>query len=614
MKKIILITLVSILIVGSLFSQKVTKEDALRVGLNFYQHNAKELSLTKSNYNVENYSTLKASTNPEAIHIFDFEEGGFVIVSGDMSFTPILGYSYEGNFMNGETNPAVESWLNDYLMQMESAYEQKISPSPEILDVWADYASNNFSQTKARGDGVMPMIKTKWNQGKYYNYYCPTHPQAKPEYDGKVVTGCVATAMAQVMNYYKYPSRGKGQGQYFWGETITINYENEYYNWDKELPEKLNESVVSQDSSLMYSVAKLMFHTGVSVYMNYGPFESGSSLEYAVISMRNNFRYRSGIELKYQSEVPNDEEWRFLLRNELDLRRPVLYRGNSSTGGHAFICDGYQGSYFFHFNWGWGGSEDGFYYVGNLNPNNNMLYASNQGIMLNVAPEGEAGTHYKYCTGELIIPFPEGSFGDGSGYNNYFPNTDCQWLLTVENADTAILNNYDSLRIFFNTFDVKAGDVLTIYDGNSTEAPILFKYDGINETIGIPEGQSIKNSTLNTTGKNLYFSFVTTDSRNTANGWEITYAVVVKGNAPTGVDDNTLSHLTIYPNPATNNLTINGLEGKATAQVYDIYGKLLMNINNLQDGSVDVSSLASGIYFVKVENKNNTRTMRFIKQ
>jgi hypothetical protein len=625
MKKIVLILLVFAFVVSSLYSQKVTREDALRVGLNFYKHSAKELSLTKSNYNVDNYSSLNTSTNPEAIHIFNFEDGGFVIVSGDMSVTPILGYSYEGSFNSNEMNPAAAAWVNGYLEQIEYAVEINNEPTREVSNLWVSYASNDFSRVKSDNvPGVDPLIKTKWDQGKYYNYYCPTHPGASAEYDGKVVTGCVATAMAQLMNYYRYPSRGKGEIAYFWGEDIKINLENTTYNWSEELPEKLTYGVVSQDSTLMYAVAKLMFHAGVSVFMDYGPAGSSSTLEYTVFALRENFRFRSGAELKYKASV-NEAEWRFLLKKELGLNRPVLYRGSNSGGGHAFICDGYQGDLHFHFNWGWSGANDGFYYVGDLTPNNNMLYNDGQGAIFNAAPEGETGLNYKYCKGELIIPFSEGSFDDGSGNNNYFAGTDCQWLLTVENADTSMLNKFDSLRIYFSKFDIRANDTLTIYDGNnsSVDTRILFRYNGVDPTIinGVESetyvpvgGRPIKDLTLNTTGKSLYFDFSTRDGRGaTANGWAVSYAVVVKGSL-LDVEDNTLSNLTMYPNPVTDELKINGIEGDAAVKIYDIYGKQLIDINNLQDSSIDVSFLSEGIYFIKIENKNSSRTMKFVKQ
>ncbi|MDL2261952.1 C10 family peptidase [Bacteroidales bacterium OttesenSCG-928-I21] len=623
MKKIVFITLTLALLASALYSQKVSKDEALRVGLNFYKHSAKELNLTKSNHNVSKYYTLETATNSEAIHVFNFEEGGFVIVSGNMSATPILGYSHEDNFIVEQVNPAAEAWINDYLSQIEYLETQNYEPTVETLSLWKDYAKNDFSQIKSTAEaGVDPLIKTKWDQGMYYNYFCPEHPAADASYDGKVVTGCVATAMAQVLNYYRYPSVGDGKIYYFWGENLSIDLSKETYDWSKELPEKLTPSIVRADSSLMFSVAKLMFHVGVAVHMDYGPTGSSSTLEYVPSVVRNNFRFRNGAEIRYLSEFTNDAEWRFLLRNELNLRRPVLYRGND-PGGHAFICDGWQGDLYFHFNWGWSGANDGYFYVGNLTPTNNMLYPQMQGAVFNAAPGGQTGTGYKYCMPNTVIPFPEGSFGDGSVDNNYFGDTDCQWLLTVEDADTAITNNFDSLKLFFTRFDVRAGDELIIYDGDNTESPVFFKYDGINPTIiyGEPNedykpigSKPIKNLTTCSASKNLYFHFNTQPGGITADGWEIMFNTELKSKSPLSVDDNTLSNLTIYPNPTTNELNISGIEEKSEVQIYDIYGKLLVDINNFQNNSIDVSSLSGGIYFVKVNTKNGTRTMKIVKQ
>lgn len=618
MRQIVLLTVVFALLTGSLFAQKVSKEDALKVGLNFYQHYAKKVDMAKSGYNVKDYSVIKASDGQNVIHSFNLEDGGFILVSADMIATPILAYSYESYFDLNNMAPAAKEWVDNFVMQFENAFESKSSTSSEILKVWEDYYTNNFDDSKANGDGVLPLVKTKWGQDGYYNYYCPPVPPNYPtaSQGGKCLTGCVATAIAQLMKYYNYPSKAVGYGMYYLDGIQVVPFDDAPYDWSK-MPNRLTDTGVANDSLTRNEVARLMFHAGLAVNMNYGPEASGTSLEFAISNPYNpsssmnpfvqNFGYRGGVEFRDRSLIPTNE-WKHALVVELDLKRPVLYRGNTSYG-HAFICDGYQAGNFFHFNWGWNGMSDGYFIVDPVTMpesgvvNNAMLFPLNQGMIIRLAPSGSAGTNFLFCNGEVIIPFSEGSFDDGSGPNNYFNNTNCQWLITLDNVSGSVMERFDSLKIVFDKFRLADGDQISVYNGNSSNAPLIGTYSNTNRP---PQAIATK-------GTNLYVSFQA-DGNNNADGWEIKYSIVEKSIIPTGIEDLTLSNVKLYPNPVSEVLNIDGLAGSSTVTVFDIYGKQLLGSSSVKNNSINVSGLSVGVYFVKIDTEKETKTFKFIKE
>jgi hypothetical protein len=194
-----------------------------------------------------------------------------------------------------------------------------------------------------------PLLSTKWNQGQYYNASCPVDAEGT---DGHVPVGCVAVAMAQVMKYHNYPVTGTGSHSYshpVYG-TLSANFGATTYNW-ASMPDSLSK----YDSD----VATLLYHVGVSVEMDYTPDQSGAYMSDAAYALETYFKYSNSLSYVWKSSYSTDE-WTTILRTEIDNKRPILYSGHG-TGGHAFVCDGYSGSDYFHFNWGWGGSEDNYF-------------------------------------------------------------------------------------------------------------------------------------------------------------------------------------------------------------------------------------------------------------
>lgn len=264
------------------------------------------------------------------------EDEGFVIVSADdRTIRPVLGYSDAGTFRADETHPNAWHFMQSYVQQMEN------------FEVKAPQAKADAALPAS----VQPLLKTKWNQLAPYNDYCPTLDEVR------CPTGCVATAMAQVMYYHRWPLQGRGTYSYFWTKgntTLSADFSQSEYRWDLMLP----EYDATADAEAKHQVAQLMSDVGIAFAMNYEPAGSGTSVSRE--AMIEFFDYDASInhlERKYCS----NSQWENLLRNELAAGRPVLYAGGSGSGAHEFVCDGYDANGYFHFNMGWGGQSDGYY-------------------------------------------------------------------------------------------------------------------------------------------------------------------------------------------------------------------------------------------------------------
>jgi hypothetical protein len=286
--------------------------------------------------------------------------GGFIIVSGDDVAKPVLGYSDEGTY--DENNPNLAYWMETLSQEIAGAIENSVPQDEQTRAAWEAFESNSNTYAQSLGDYVEPLIKTKWNQEEPYNDLCP------PLSGTRTATGCVATAMAQIMKYHEYPTE----------RTVTIpGYKTEtgitipkisgstVYRWN----EMSNIYTSSSSSASCSAVAELMYHCGVSVEMNYDISGSGAYSHDVVNALKTIFGYDAGITY-HDRYYYSYTEWTDLLRAEIKANRPVYYGGNSETvGGHSFVCDGYNADGLFHFNWGWGGNSDGYFEVSALNPN-----------------------------------------------------------------------------------------------------------------------------------------------------------------------------------------------------------------------------------------------------
>lgn len=313
----------------------------------------------------------------------DSVNNAFVIVSADKRVWPILGYSTNSIYSEKNQPEAYVAWMENRKKEIAYSIENNLPADTQTSEKWRQLTiGSNASQTAS----VEPLLKTTWDQAWYYNDQCPADADGV---GGHVPTGCVATAMAQIMKYWNYPEKGAGAYSYThptYGN-LTANFGEATYQWTQ-----MPDNVTSPNDA----VAKLMYHCGVAVKMDYGPNSSGAYTHNAMESLSKYFLYSSDFKHVIKGRYRNDD-WVNLLKSELDVHRPILYRGDTGCASHAFVCDGYQNGNYFHFNWGWGGYFDGFFYMGSLNSTEEIPYQLMQEAYINICPYNTPQGYNGFC-------------------------------------------------------------------------------------------------------------------------------------------------------------------------------------------------------------------------
>ncbi len=411
----ILFTAAIILLAGfvnMIAAKPVNDSQAAKVAKNFYVERAKMKfkKLEAQNIALQLYHTHKVAAQ-NVYYIFNVSnEKGFVVVSADDAAYPIIAYSFKGSYSLENTAPGQITMMEGYEKQILDIKAKNLVADDNIDNEWKRLLAGETINTKDIKD-VGPLLSTTWAQGMYYNTDCPADPDGT---DGHALVGCVATAMAQIMKYHQHPDQGTGSHSYYHSTygTISADFGNATYDWAS-----MPNNAYAYNSAL----ALINFHCGVSVDMNYGPDGSAASTSYVANSLTNYFGYDN---TAYYDEKANytSSDWETLLVIELDNGRPLEYRGSGPDGGHAFVCDGYQGnsSNHFHFNWGWGGYEDGYYYLSNLNPGG-YTFNDGQAAVFGIQPLGGGGD---YCTAsggcdEYISQVQFGDINNSSSCDNY---------------------------------------------------------------------------------------------------------------------------------------------------------------------------------------------------
>lgn len=371
---------------------------------------------------------ITATTPFNEFYLFAGSDGkGFVLVAGDDCVVPILGYSATGTFVVKGMPAHIKEWLEDCEAQIRY-YREHASPivaahneGGTAAAAWERLLDGQQPQGEPK-TSVSPLLSTTWAQNPLYNNMCPYDNYAG-EY---AVTGCVATATAQVMKYWNHPTTGYGSHSYTcWNYgSLSANFGTTTYDWNN-MPNALTSST---SSTRVNAVAKLMYHVGVAVEMDYDV--SGSSAvtcddndpygPTAENILKRYFKYKSSLHHITMADY-TAAQWSAMLVNELTNGRPIIYSGRDPSGGHCFVCDGVNNSGLFHFNWGWGGYCDGYYAIGSLNPSaggtgGNATYTFN---LRNVAIIGIApNDNFGGSTTVTAVP-NNASYGSVSGGGTY---------------------------------------------------------------------------------------------------------------------------------------------------------------------------------------------------
>lgn len=301
----------------------------------------------------------------ESYYVFpNANSKGFTIVSGDDRLPEIVGYSSQGSYDENNLPEGFVSFMKAY----QNLYNKVNLGDAEALKNLAEIKAwrNKKNASAASTSAVAPLLgNIEWDQTSPYNNMCP-------KYDSVHVaaTGCVATAMAQVMAYYKYPKQLKADIPGYvnrWNgipmEIPTITQEEGVYDWDNMLPKYNKEANATQQQK--DAVAKLMYHCGAAVRMSYGP-ESGAAVSSSKLAKY--FGYDADLMMDLSRSSFTLDKWMQIIDTELAAGRPVLYGGQSSENGHQFICDGKDENGLYHINWGWSGNQNAYFDLSILNP------------------------------------------------------------------------------------------------------------------------------------------------------------------------------------------------------------------------------------------------------
>ncbi len=370
MKKTLLFC-ISMLMAALAVAGPVNPRQASQVALHFMMR--KSSSITRSSSCELAYTQTNGRSADALFYVYNVG-GGFVIVSADDAVIPVLGYSTNGHFNADRIPDNCRAWLQGYADGIAQVKERQIAADERIHEQWANLESGYTLRGPGTRNAVGPLLTTKWDQEPYFNSLCPEDTDS---WSGHVPTGCVATALAQIINYYEYPAHGFGTHQYYHDDygLQQADFANTTYQYNL-MPDSLDWN---SPANQVNAVATLMRQCGVAVNMDYAPYGSAASVFAARSALVTHFGYEAQSALKYYRYstysygLPNwytvtlydDNEWALILRTELNAGRPVFYSGDGSDG-HAWVCDGYDNDTLFHFNWGWGGYSDGYFAIGHI--------------------------------------------------------------------------------------------------------------------------------------------------------------------------------------------------------------------------------------------------------
>ncbi|HZL09456.1 MAG TPA: C10 family peptidase [Prolixibacteraceae bacterium] len=481
------------------FAKDVSIERARKVATTFLQQStattlksATQLELTL----VTDFLTGIQETNPtlksagtDSPEMFAFninQNTGFIIVSGDDAAFPILAYSDEQGIPATGFPPNIASWLDHYRQQIRYLKEHQIEPTEDVKMQW----DGVYSRLKSAQNSVAPLTTTKWYQDSYYNAKCPYDSMAEK----RTLTGCSATAMAQILKFWEYPSKGFGFHSYQHQKygILSADFDTTSYNW-AAMPD-----IVTAPND---AVATLMYHCGVAIDMDYGVSESGGRVipvSYDIYAKnlfdasKSYFGYSKSIQALTRNYGHEMSEWTNMLKSELDSGRPILYEGYDSEndGGHEFICDGYDDQDNFHFNWGWGGLYNGYFRLEALIPPNKYNFNFYQTAIIGIKPPEDAVVYQLALNNPVETNKVEIKYGEG-------------FTISVD-----ILNK--------GTLDFKGDFCVAIYDDqyNLVDSVEIKTEQSLGAGVHFPDGLSFSSRGLSTMVPGTYRAYILYRSTN----------------------------------------------------------------------------------------------------
>lgn len=600
MKKLFL-SISAVAIVAFAYANPVSVQTAHVVAENFMA--GKDAGQTVTLRLSQSYPSTTTS-GQTAMYIFDVNEGsGFVIVSGDDAVMPVLGYSTENIFPAQVTNNEVAYWLKGYNDQISYVIANQLTATPRVAEAWSRLLQHQPQQgnTAAKPANISPMLSTNWDQMNpywsgtlLYNNLCPAGTP----------TGCVATAMAQIMNYWQFPVSGTGSHTYnssTEGGILSADFDTTY-DWDN-MPAQLSGSSSSAQKN---AVALLMYHCGVSVEMDYDLAENGGSGAYVINyygyynescsqdALVDYFGYDEEIEGLIR-DYYSDAVWISKLKTELDEGRPILYTGFGDLGGHAFVFDGYNddaNDVFFHINWGWSGNSNGYFLIDDLSPDalgvggGGGNFNSGQEALINIKPTA-------------IVPKLAINAAMSAPQTDIEPAAPFTVAANLKNIGTGDLVNGVLTCGVYNASDASLVGYMDILSDQNllsgSTMQVTFSTSGIEEMT--PGTYKVKA---------LY----------KANAPDANWKPVSDGSSPNSItihvnatsianQTNELNQIHIFPNPASGNIVLDWskFSGRiAGVQLVNLLGQQVYQNDVLSGTTMNIAldGLSSGNYFIRI--------------
>lgn len=570
-------------------SAPVDRAIAKKVAMTYCKHKTAFLQNLNASSVISEHTLFFAGK--ATMYVFNLEQG-FVITTADDRAPAIIAYSSEGQLDVNNIPAPAKMWLTP--IQEYVANLQIENPKAATHSQWIELQNDNITSNVSAVKGVNPIVTSNWGQAQGYNDSCPEIANGP---GGRSLTGCVATSMAQIMYYHKYPQFGNGSNSYthiYFG-TISEDFSSAEYLW--------NNMSNTANSTTRANISKLMYHAGVSVNMNYGPDGSGTQSQFAASALQNNFRYRPDIRSISRLDYTL-LNWQRIMKDNLDAHQPILYSGtddeSTNAGGHAWVCDGYNDNNYFHMNWGWDGAGNGYFWLDTLKVMIGTVsqgsFKASQNAVVNIAPIGQ-----KFCYETRVFNEPNFTFNDGSNLSPYKNNTDCRSIIDLDSM---------AINLTFTYFDTQASnDILKVYHG-TIENP--------DSLIGTYSGNTPPAPIVTPQGGKLYLVFTSDDSVQ-GEGWTASVQGTWQGINETATTSN---NVRLYPNPATDNLLVTIPEltnANSTVSFIDLTGRVISK-SNVQFSSagnvfVNTSALTAGIYIIKIESNNHiTFSSKLIKK
>ena len=446
MKKHFLSLLALILGIGMAQANPVSVSKAKLVGQQFVQAN---FDMTRQAGDLTLVYTGTSTRGEACFYVFNVGNEGFVMVSADDVYRPIVGYSDEGAFDAQNINPELNYMLNELISFRSGKLTGE--PAPAVASEWKQVTERGTLMSFNGGRANNYLVQTRWNQDYPYNYYCPVGNGGP---GGHVYAGCVASAMSQMMKYWNYPLKGVGSHSYSYYVPGTgngpwsANFGDTTYDWDN-MPNTINNN---SPQVQIDAIATLMYHCAVAVDMQWSVDGSGAFSQDVPQRISQYFSYTNQAVFRSRDNYTY-ENWANMLKESFDMGWPLYYSGQGPDGGHAFVCDGYNDANLYHFNFGWGGSGDGWFDFDAIEFN------SSDGAIFNFVPANVYNGTPKAPTNLSVTP----------AANNELKAT-ITWTNPSQALNNNALGNIDQIvvcrggEIIFTEDNVAPGATMTYVD------------------------------------------------------------------------------------------------------------------------------------------------------